>query len=1030
MLYKNNQTAHLDENLFQNPSKEYRGAPFFSWNCKVSEEDIDFVLESLKEMGMGGSHLHSRTGMNINYLSDEFMNKIRYAKEKAKKLDMLTWLYDEDRWPSGFAGGLVTKDTAYRKRYLLFTTQKQEPSKRRVLLTRYEICLKDGCISHYRRLLPDEKAAEDSRLWYLYREYAEGEQWFNGQAYLDTLNPAAVKKFLDITHEAYFREFGEDFGKEIPAIFTDEPQFSWKDTLGFAEEEKDVQLPFTDDFPQTYRENYGFDFFDTFPECIWNLPDGKYSVHRYRYHDHLCERFTESYVDQVGDWCREHGILLTGHVMGEEPLDLQAATVGDAMRTYRSFGIPGIDMLCDFRELNTAKQAQSVVHQYGREGMLSELYGVTNWDFDFRGHKLAGDWQAALGVTVRVHHLTWTSMAGEAKRDYPASIGSQSPWYREYHQIEDYFARLNTALTRGKPVVKVGVIHPMESFWLLWGPKEQSSVPMKERDTQFAKLTEWLLYGLIDFDFIAESLFAEQMPLPAADEKSDCCVGCMKYDAIVVPDCITIRRSTLERLKLFRQNGGKVVFAGRIPEYVDAVVCGDCQTFAQECESVPFTQGDILKSLQEERLLDIRDAEGRRTDNMICQYRQDNENDWLFLSHCRKMNNPDLPEREALTIELKGYFHPVLYDAMSGFIKEVAFTHRNGKTIIETESYDHDSFLYALYPAKELPLMAGGNEKREEKKRSIVRLPELFDYVLDEPNVLLLDMAEAKLDDGEWEETEEILRIDSRFREVLGYPKRTGNFPQPWAAEKRTKEEYTLTLRYRILSQVETEPVELALENAESTEIWLNGTHISKKIEGYYVDRSIQKIALPGMHAGENILMVKIPYTPDVQIEAMYLLGTFGVNVKGRTAVLTGPEPELAFSDVCHQGLPFYGGNITYRVPVKLETSGDVRTAITRFRCPLIQVKLDGKPAGMIAFSPYELCIHGVNEGEHLLELVAYGNRVNTFGAVHNCNETFWWWGPESWRTTGAEWSYEYHLKPCGILKSPVITQEMQEEQA
>lgn len=60
------------------------------------------------------------------------------------------------------------------------------------------------------------------------------------------------------------------------------------------------------------------------------------------------------------------------------------------MRSYRSFEIPGIDMLCDRRELSTAKQAESAVHQFGREGMTSELYGVTNWDFDFRGHKLQG----------------------------------------------------------------------------------------------------------------------------------------------------------------------------------------------------------------------------------------------------------------------------------------------------------------------------------------------------------------------------------------------------------------------------------------------------------------------------------------------------------------------------------------------------------------------------------------------------------------------------------------------------------------
>ena len=142
----------------------------------------------------------------------------------------------------------------------------------------------------------------------------------------------------------------------------------------------------------------------------------------------------------------------------EEPLFVSSYAIGE-MRHY-SPSRPGIDMLCDATEYTTAKQAQSAAHQYGREGVLSELYGVTNWVFDFRGHKFQGDWQAALGVTVRVHHLSWVSMAGESKRDYPATINYQSPWYKEYSYVEDHFARLNTALTRGKPVVKVGVTTP------------------------------------------------------------------------------------------------------------------------------------------------------------------------------------------------------------------------------------------------------------------------------------------------------------------------------------------------------------------------------------------------------------------------------------------------------------------------------------------------------------------------------------------------------------------------------------------
>ena len=208
-------------------------------------------------------------------------------------------------------------------------------------------------------------------------------------------------------------------------------------------------------------------------------------------------------------------------------------------------------MLYDSRELNTAKQAQSAVHQYGREGMLSELYGVTGWEFDFRGHKLAGDWQAALGVTVRVHHLTWTS-------------------------------RLNTVLSRGKAVVKIGVIHPIESYWLYWGNKEQTQGLRDEMDERFKKLTEWLLFGLIDFDFISESLWKSQTPDDALLSDEAFSVGKMKYETILVPNCLTLRSSTLERLKVFQKKGGRVVFLGELPRFIDAVTRCQIRIFPKE----------------------------------------------------------------------------------------------------------------------------------------------------------------------------------------------------------------------------------------------------------------------------------------------------------------------------------------------------------------------------------------------------------------------------------------------------------------
>jgi hypothetical protein len=161
------------------------------------------------------------------------------------------------------------------------------------------------------------------------------------------------------------------------------------------------------------------------PELIWDLPDGKPSQARYRYHDHVCERFVSAFMDQIARWCKKNGLILNGHMMEEPTLHSQTCAIGEDMRCYRSMEMPGMDLLVDAIEYNIAKQVSSVARQNGLRGAMSEIYGVTHWYFTFEGHKGCGDWQAALGITFRVHHLTWVRMEGEGKRDYPACIGYQ-----------------------------------------------------------------------------------------------------------------------------------------------------------------------------------------------------------------------------------------------------------------------------------------------------------------------------------------------------------------------------------------------------------------------------------------------------------------------------------------------------------------------------------------------------------------------------------------------------------------------------
>lgn len=82
--------------------------------------------------------------------------------------------------------------------------------------------------------------------------------------------------------------------------------------------------------------------------------------------------------------------------------------------------IPGIDQLTEYTQLYDAcKQLSSAARQFSRPRRISEIYGCTGWDMSFAGYKAMGDWQYALGVNMRCLHLSFYTMAGEAKRDYP-----------------------------------------------------------------------------------------------------------------------------------------------------------------------------------------------------------------------------------------------------------------------------------------------------------------------------------------------------------------------------------------------------------------------------------------------------------------------------------------------------------------------------------------------------------------------------------------------------------------------------------
>ena len=405
--------------------------------------------------------------------------------------------------------------------------------------------------------------------------------------------------------------------------------------------------------------------------------------------------------------------------------------------------------------------------------------------------------------------------------------------------------------------------------------------------------------------------------------------------------------------------------------------------------------------------------------------RVDSDCKWLFVAQGKKIygkargfayfNDINSPVGENVIMTIKGEYIPVVYDTLTGDTYDIKHEYKGGNTVVYYTMYTESSLLLKLVPGKD----EGYNCEVSVKEGKTIVLKGKHDYELEEPNVLLLDMAEFALDDGEFEPEEEILRLDTECRTRLGIePKHT--MPQPWVFDDKDSG-HSLTLRFTINSEIDVDGVYLAIEDAEKHEFTFNGEAITPVIEGYFTDESIKTFKLPHINKGTNILTVKLRLSIRSNTEWCYILGDFGVKVEGSEKTIINRAEKIGYSPLKMQTMPFYGGNVVYKNEIETPDC-DLLVRAPFYRGAVIKVLLDGVDCGYIAFAPGTLKIDGVKAGKHKLDFILYGNRYNSFAALHNTVISQRWIGPQLWRTEGTEYSYEYQLADMGILAAPTVT--------
>src|SRR5215217_6286074 len=88
---------------FEQPPREYGILPFWFLNGELDPDEMRRQLREFRDKGMPGIILHGRYGLEMPYIGESYLERIKLAVNEARALGLKTWIYDEMNWPSGTA---------------------------------------------------------------------------------------------------------------------------------------------------------------------------------------------------------------------------------------------------------------------------------------------------------------------------------------------------------------------------------------------------------------------------------------------------------------------------------------------------------------------------------------------------------------------------------------------------------------------------------------------------------------------------------------------------------------------------------------------------------------------------------------------------------------------------------------------------------------------------------------------------------------------------------------------------------------
>ena len=543
--------SELDRSSAQS---RYAISPFWFWNDRITDEEVDRQLGLMKDIGALQPIIHARSGLETEYLSEDWFMRVSYAVAEAASLGMLIWLYDEYNWPSGNCNGTVTSDERLREHFLIIDDMHVDAG---TTVVPPEGCL---CITAYvqggsepvTHISPCAIQFDRPADIYTVRLSVNDYEPF-GRSCVDYLGKDAIGEFIRRTHDQYAQRLQPYFGSTVQGIFMDETRLM-------------NALPWTHDFPREFKKRKGYDIL---PHLHWLLRKGTQGhTVRYDYFDVVADLLAQATFQQIYDWCQSHGLASIGHVLGEETLAAQSRFNADIMRLFRYMHIPGIDHLGNGIGGINAKICSSAAHNYGKRTVASESFGACGWDMTYEELVKISNWLFQQGVNHIIIHGFYYSIRDWRRDDWPPSYFYQWKDWRYMKEYAAMAARMSAALQDTVNESHILVYYPLETFWAHYDPDFKTQTCYFKDGPAIADETA----AKIDWDFqmLCSVLSNENLDFEILN--ADACDGFQAregrlvntltqawYGVIIVPCVELLPAETVLLFNQFAEQGGHII---------------------------------------------------------------------------------------------------------------------------------------------------------------------------------------------------------------------------------------------------------------------------------------------------------------------------------------------------------------------------------------------------------------------------------------------------------------------------------------